>query len=139
MTARTALTAIQLANVGGVNAGTGVVPDGTNGNIVASPGPFRSLIVVANTGSAVNLIVRASGYQGVPSGAANSGYVTGQYQPFATASTGDLTYSLTADVTSVIDLEQDSERFTQDDGSLWLDWGTVTDLLVWVYQRPFMP
>ena len=43
----------------------------------------------------MNLIVRASGYQGTPTGAANSGYVTGQYQPFATASTGDLTVSLT--------------------------------------------
>jgi hypothetical protein len=137
--ARTVLTAIQLLDVGGVNAGAGVVPDHTNGNIVASPGPFRSVIVVQNTGSAVNLIIRASGYQGVPAGAANSGYVTDQYQPFATASIGDLTYSLTSDVTSVIDLEQDTGRFTQSDGSMWLDWGTDTDLLCWVLQRPYMP
>jgi hypothetical protein len=137
--ARTVLTATQLANVGGVSAGAGVEPDHTNGNIVASPGPFRSLIVVQNTGSAVNLIVRASGYQGTPTGAANSGYTTAQYQPFATASIGDLTYSLTSDVTSVIDLEQDTERFTQADGSMWLDWGTPTDLLVWILQRPYMP
>jgi hypothetical protein len=137
--ARTVLTAIQLASVGGANGGAGTVPDHTNGNIVASPGPFRSLIIVQNTGSAVNLIVRASGYQGTATGAANSGYVTGQYQPFATASTGDLTVSLTADVTTIVDLEQDPERFTQADGSMWLDWGTPTDLLVWVAQRPYMP
>lgn len=137
--ARTVLTAIQLAKVGGADAGAGVVPDHTNGNIVASPGPFRSLIVVANSGSAINLIVRASGYQGTPAGAANSGYVPGQYQPFATASTGDLTVSLTADVTTVVDLEQDTERFTQADGSMWLDWGVATDLLVFVLQRPYMP
>jgi hypothetical protein len=136
---RTALAAIQLAHVGGVSAGAGVEPDHTNGNIVASPGPFRSLIVVANAGSAINLIVRASGYQGTPTGAANSAYTTDQYQPFATASIGDLTYSLTANATSVIDLEEDTERFTQADGSMWLDWGTPTNLLAWVLQRPYMP
>ena len=140
MTARTALTAIQLGSTsGGTNASAGTEPDATNGNIVASPGPFRSLIVVANSGSTVNLIIRASGYQGVPSGAANSGYVSGQYQPFATASTGDLTVSLTTDVTTVVDLEHDTERFTQADGSMWLDWGTPTDLLCWIIQRPYLP
>jgi hypothetical protein len=137
--ARTVLTATQLPNNGGVSVGAGVVPDHANGNIVASPGPFRSLIIVANSGSAVNLIVRASGYQGVSTGAANSGYVTGQYQPFATASTGDLTVSLTANVTTVVDFEQDEERFTQADGSMWLDWGTVTNLLVFIAQRQYMP
>jgi hypothetical protein len=137
--ARTVLTAIQLANVGGVNAGAGTVPDHTNGNIVASPGAFRSLIVVSNSGSAINLIIRASGYQGTPTGAANSGYTTGQYQPYATASTGDLTVSLTANVTTIVDLERDVERFTQGDGSMWLDWGSPTNLLVWMAQRPYMP
>jgi hypothetical protein len=138
--ARTVLTATQLPNVGGVDAGAGAEPDHVNGNIVASPGPFRSLIIVSNTGSALNLLVRASGYQGTPGGAANSGYVTGQYQPFATASTGDLTVTLTADATTIVDLEQDTERFTQADGSMWLDWSAATtDLLAWVAQRPYMP
>ena len=136
---RTVLTATQLLNVGGVNGGAGTEPDHTNGNIVASPGPFKTLIIVSNSGSAVNLIVRASGYQGTPTGAANSGYVTGQYQPFATASTGDLTVSLTGSVTTVVNLSQDEERFTQSDGSLWLDWGTVTDLLCWVVTLPYLP
>jgi hypothetical protein len=137
--ARTALTATQLANVGGVSAGAGVAPDATNGNIVVSPGPFRSLIVIDNTGSSASLYIRASGYQGTPTGAANSGYVTAQYQPFATASTGDLTVTLTASVYTVVDLEQDPERFTQADGSLWLDWSTSTDITVLMLQRPYMP
>ncbi len=137
--ARTVLTATQLPNNGGISVGAGVVPDHTNGNIVASPGPFRSLIIVQNSSSAVNLIVRASGYQGTPTGAANSGYITGQYQPFATASIGDLTVSLTANVTTVVDFETDEERFTQPDGSMWLDWGTTTNLLAWVVQRQYMP
>lgn len=136
---RTALAAIALAHVGGVSAGAGVEPDHTNGNIVASPGPFKAVIVVANTGSAINLIVRASGYQGTPTGAANSGYVTDQYQPFATASIGDMTVSLAANATTVVNLSQDSERFTQPDGSMWLDWGTPTNLLAWVLQLPYMP
>src|SRR5208282_5841166 len=137
MTARTALTATQLPNVGGISAGAGVEPDATNGNIVASPGPFRSLLIVSNSSTAVNLIVRASGYQGVPGGAANSSYTTDQYQPFATASIGDLTVSLTGSATTVVDFEVDSERFTRGDGSLWLDWGTPTDLLCWILQRPY--
>jgi hypothetical protein len=137
--ARTVLAATQLANVGGVSAGAGTIPDHTNGNIVASPGPFRSLLVVTNSGSSVNLIVRASGYQGVPAGAANSGYTTDQYQPYATASIGDMTVTLTANATTVVNLEQDTGRFSQPDGSLWLDWGTPTNLLVFMLQRPYMP
>lgn len=137
--ARTTLTATQLPNSGGVSVGAGVEPDHTNGNIVASPGPFKSVIIVANTGSAINLIVRASGYQGVPTGAANSGYVTGQYQPLATASIGDLTVSCAADATTVVAFSTDWERYTQADGSMWLDWGTTTDLLVWVAQHQYMP
>jgi hypothetical protein len=137
--ARTVLTATQLPNVGGISAGAGVVPDHTNGNIVASPGPFKSMVIVQNTGSAVNLIVRASGYQGTPTGAANSSYATDQYQPFATASIGDLTVSLAANATTVVAFDLDNERFTQADGSLWLDWGTPTNLLAFVLQRPYMP
>jgi hypothetical protein len=137
--ARTVLTATPMLGVGGVSGGAGVEPDHTNGNIVPSPGPFRSIIVVTNSGSSVNLIIRASGYQGVPAGAANSGYTTDQYQPFATASAGDLTVALAANATTFVDLEVDTGRFTQGDGSMWLDWGTVTNLLCWVAQRPYSP
>jgi len=137
--ARTVLTASQLPSVGGVDAGAGTAPDAVNGNIVASPGPFKSLIVITNTGSAQTLIVRASGYQGVPGGAANSGYLTGQYQPFATASSGDLSVAITADATTVVGWEQDVERFAQGDGSLWLDWSASTGLTVWMIQRMYLP
>jgi hypothetical protein len=137
--ARTILEATQLANVGGVSIGAGVTPDHTNGNIVPSPGPFHGYLIVQNTGSALSLIVRASGYQGTPAGAANSSYVTGQYQPFATASTGDLTVTLGADVTTMVAFDQDVERFTQSDGSVWLDWSASTDLTAWFVTRLYMP
>lgn len=136
--ARTVLTALQLPGVGGASAAL-VAPDATNGNIVASPGPFRSLVIVTNTGSAQSLYVRASGYQGVASGAANASYATGQYQPFATASTGDLTVALAANETTVVDLDVDTARFTQADGSVWLDWSAATALTVLVAQRQYMP
>jgi hypothetical protein len=65
--ARTTLTAAQLPGVGGASA-TLVAPDATNGNIVASPGPFKALIVITNSGSSASLYVRASGYQGAATG-----------------------------------------------------------------------
>lgn len=136
--ARTALTALQLPGVGGASAAL-VAPDATNGNIVASPGPYKALIIVTNGGSAQSLYVRASGYQGVASGAANSGYVGAQYQPFASASIGDLTVSVAANETTVVDLDQDTGRFTQADGSMWLDWSAATSLTVLVVQRLYMP
>ena len=136
--ARTTLTAVQLPGVGGASA-TLVAPDATNGNIVASPGPFKALIVITNSGSSASLYVRASGYQGTPTGAVNSGYVTDQYQPFATASIGDLTVTLAASETTAVSLVQDVGRFTQADGSMWLDWSTASGLTVAVYQELYMP
>jgi hypothetical protein len=136
--ARTVLTALQLPGVGGASAAL-AAPDATNGNIIASPGPFKALIVVTNTGSAQSLYVRAGGYQGVPTGAANSGYVIDQYQPIATASIGDLTVALAADETTVVDLDQDTGRFTQADGSVWLDWSAATAPTVLAVQRLYMP
>jgi hypothetical protein len=136
--ARTVLTATQLPGVGGASA-TLVAPDATNGNIVASPGPFKAVIVVTNTGSSASLYVRASGYQGAATGAANASYVTGQYQPFATASIGDLTVTLASDETTVVSLVQDTGRFTQADGSMWLDWSTASGLTVAVFTELYMP
>ncbi len=135
---RTTLTAVQLPGTGGAS-GSLAAPDATNGNIVASPGPFKALVIVTNTGSAASLYVRASGYQGSASGAANASYVTSQYQPFATASTGDLTVALAASETTVVDLDRDTGRFTQADGSMWLDWSTASGLTVMVVQRLYMP
>jgi hypothetical protein len=140
MAARTVLTAVQLPNVGGVAQGAGATPDAVNGNIVASPGPFKSLVIAKNADSSSHsLIIRASGYQGVPSGAANSGYLSGQYQPYATASRGDLTVVVVNGTTQVVCFDVDTERFTQADGSLWLDWTASTSMTVSVVQRPYMP
>lgn len=136
--ARTVLTAVQLPGVGGAGA-TLAAPDATNGNIVASPGPFKAVIVITNTSSSASLYVRASGYQGAATGAANASYVTAQYQPIATASIGDLTVTLAASKTTVVSLVQDTGRFTQADGSLWLDWSTASGLTIAVYQELYMP
>lgn len=140
--ARTALTPVSLSRNAGASLGAGVTPDAANGNIVAGPvGPFRLGILVLNADSSNhNLIIRASGYQGVPGGAANSGYITDQYQPFAQASVGDLTVSCLHTSGGYTLIEQlDTDRFSQADGSLWLDWAASTSMTVWVWQRPYMP
>lgn len=142
MTARTALTPVQLTRNAGSSLGSGATPDATNGNIVNGPvGAFHLGILVLNADSSNhNLIVRASGYQGSPSGAANSGYVPGQYQPFAEASVGDLTVSCLHTGGGYTLLNAlDTDRFAQADGSLWLDWAASTSMTVWLFQRPYMP
>jgi hypothetical protein len=140
MAARTALTAVALTRDGGVNLGVGATPDATNGNIVVSPGPFKMGILVLNADSANHtLIVRAGGYAGVPTGAANSGYLTGQYQPLASASQGDLSIvcsHLTGGYTLIENLT--TGRFTQADGSIWFDWSASTSMTVWVVQKPYL-
>ena len=95
--------------------------------------------MVTNSGSSASLLVRASGYAGVATGAANASYVTAQYQPIMSASIGDLTVTLAASETTVVSLVQDVGRFTQADGSLWLDWSTASGLTVAVYQELYMP
>lgn len=140
--ARTVLNPVSIGRDAGVSLGSGATPDAANGNIVAGPvGPWHLAILVLNADSANhNLLVRASGYQGVAAGAANSGYLTDQYQPFAQASVGDLTvtcahtgggYTLIESLTT--------DRFSQQDGSLWLDWTASTSMTVWVIQKPYMP
>ena len=131
--------ATPVPGVGSAYFALGVQPDPVNGNAIPSPGPFNSLIVVQNTGSAATLIVRAGGYQGLATGAPNSGYVAGEYQPLGTAAIGDLPVTVHANGFTVVDLEQDVGRFTQADGSMWLDWSTATDILFFVIQRPYMP
>jgi len=142
MTARTALTPVALSRNAGANLTAGSTPDATNGNIVAGPvGPFHLGILVLNADSSNHtLIIRASGYAGVPTGAANSGYVTDQYQPFAQASVGDLSVTCAHTTGGYTIIEQlDTDRFSQADGSLWLDWSASTSMTVWTFQRPYMP
>jgi len=142
MTARTALTPVALTRNTGTSLGSGATPDATNGNIVAGPvGAFHLGILILNADSSNhNLIIRAGGYSGVPTGAANSGYVTGQYQPFAEASIGDLTVSCLHTGGGYTLIEQlDTDRFSQADGSLWLDWAASTSMTCWVFQKAYMP
>jgi len=136
MTARTALTAVSLAWDTGTAEGAGATPDATNGNIVASPGPFNAILLVNNgSGGSISLIVRGSGYTGLPAGAANSAIPVPA--PFSQAAEGDLTVVVTASETAVVPI-QNTDRFTQADGSLWLDWTASTDMTVWVLTLPYV-
>jgi hypothetical protein len=139
--ARTALTATSLTRDTGSHLGVGATPDATNGNIVASPGPFKLGILVLNAdGSDHTLIIRASGYAGAATGSANATYTTDQYQPWAQASVGDLSVTC-AHATGGYSLIEalTSDRYVQSDGSVWLDWSASTSMTVWVWTKPYMP
>jgi hypothetical protein len=136
--ARTALTAVTSVRNGGTPLGAGATPDATNGNIYASPGAFKSEVIIHNADSSPHtVIVRAGGYGGVATGAANSGYTTDEYQPFAGASAGDLSVIVAATSFTVL-TSLDGDRFGQSDGSLWLDWSASTSMTVWVRQSPVL-
>jgi hypothetical protein len=141
--ARTALTVIQASTRDtGYSLGSGATPDATNGNIVAGPiGAWHLTILVYNADSSNhNLIIRAGGYAGAATGAANSGYTTDQYQPFAQASVGDLTITCAHTSGGYTLIESlTTDRFGQSDGSLWLDWSASTSMTCWVAQKPYMP
>jgi len=139
--ARTTLAVASLTRDAGTALGAGVTPDATNGNILLGPnGGYNVGVLVYNADSSNHsLIVRASGYAGVATGAANASYATDQYQPFAQASIGDLTVSClhTGGGYTLIE-SMTTDRFSQSDGSIWLDWTASTSMTVWVWQRPFI-
>ena len=142
MVARTPLTPIAAVRGGGVALGNGTsAPIASTGMIVPGPvGAYKLMVQVYNNNgsTAMNVIFRAGGYQGTPNGAANSGYLTGQYQPFAGASAGDLSVSVAAPST-VLFVDLDTGRFAQADGSLWIDVSLNTSVTIWAIQRPYMP
>lgn len=128
--ARTALTAVQLVGDAAVSQGAGATPDATNGNIVVSPGPYHCYLIITNAGgSNQTLLVRGAGYTGTATGAVNSGLPLPA--PFTQGAIGDLSITCTASTTQVVELAT-SDRYTQSDGSLWLDWGASTSLTVYV-------
>lgn len=136
--ARTALTAVQLLRDTGVSQGNGATPDATNGNSVASPGPYRALIFVKNADSSShNLILRGAGYTGTPSGAANSGIPLAYNAVFTQGQVGDLTVTVPAGVTQVVKVAT-TDQFVQADGSMWLDWSASTSMTVWVLTEPYV-
>jgi hypothetical protein len=136
--ARTALNPVNLVRDGGVAQGAGATPDVTNGNTVASPGPYKAIVVVKNAdGSSHNLIVRGGNYLGAAGGAANSSMVAPQNSVFAPATVGDLTVAVAAGATEVVYIAN-TGRFTQPDGSLALDWSSSTSMTVWVLTEPYV-
>ena len=144
---RTPLTPVAAVRGGGVALGAGTsAPVATTGMIVASPGAYKLMIQVANASiSSMNVIIRASGYQGTPDGAANSGYLTDQYQPFAGASAGDLTVPVAPSATVLI-TDLDTGRYSQPatsgggdtGGALWIDVSLATSVTIWTIQRPYV-
>lgn len=135
---RTALTPIAMVRDGGVAAGSGATPDATNGNIVAAPGPFNAIIVVKNADSASHTLkLRSASYTGTPSGAANASMLPPQNTVFAPGTVGDLSVTVAAGATQYVKVST-TGRFTQQDGSMWLDWDASTSMTVWVLTEPYV-
>lgn len=138
MTARTALTPVQLVNDNGVaeGAGTSIAGLVAAGATVAAPGPFRLLVIVTNSDTNPhNLIVRASRSGNDASGNAQTNLP--QNTVFTQATLGDLTVAVAASATQVVVLET-TDRFTQDDGSLSLDFSSGFTGTVWVLRMPYV-
>jgi hypothetical protein len=132
MTARTAIVPTQAARDAGTTI-TLAAPDASNGNTVAAGGQNVVLIIDnANASGTQTVTVRATG-KGVT---AAGGTATGDPDlVFAQASRGDLVVTLGHSGYTVVPII-DTDRFTQLDGSLSLDWSTATSLTAAVVQYP---
>lgn len=136
--ARTALTPVALVRDGAVAQGSGATPDATNGNIVAAPGPFNAIIVVKNADSGSHTLkLRSSSYTGTPSGAANASLLSASNTVFTQGTVGDLSVTVAAGTTQIVNIST-TDRFTQADGSMWLDWDASTSMTVWVLTKPYV-
>jgi len=132
-TARTVLTPIDLtADSASVITTVAAVATMT----VPDPGGFRALIQVTNgSDAAVNVTVRASG-NGV-NAAGNAQPAAEPWNTVYTQSTvGDLVVSVAAGDTVVIPVVT-TDRFTQPDGSLSIDFASITDMTVVVLREPY--
>lgn len=133
MTARTALTPVQLVGDGAISEGSGTSIAGlvsAGATIAAPPGPNRVLLIVNNSYSAAkNVTVRAGG-SGVTAAGATAVAV-----PFEAAAAGDLVVNVAASGTQVIALAT-SARFTQADGSLSIDFDTAMTGTITVLALP---
>jgi hypothetical protein len=138
--ARAPITPIALLRDGAVAQGAGATPAAAaTGNVVASPGPFRTLIVVNNAAASgsVTMIVRGAGYTGTPGGAANSSVVSPANTVFTQGTVGDLSVAVGFGTTQVVQIDT-TDRFAQPDGSMLIDFTSPTSMTVWVYQLPFV-
>lgn len=130
MAARTAITPIAVVNNGAIASGAGTTVDAANGMTVAA-GPFKVLLRVDNTdGSAHTFTVRAGGNGVTASGGAAVA------TPYTQATVGDSTVSVAATTGSQVFWVLDTDRYTQADGSLSVDFNSAVGMKVWAYQLP---
>lgn len=133
MTARTALTPVVLVTDGSVSEGSGTALPPTGGAyILDPPGPNRLFLLVNNTYSAAeNVTVRAGGNGVTASGGTNPGV------PFEAATVGDLVVSVPSSGTVLIG-PFTTDRFTQADGSISIDFAAAITGTIWVLQYPYL-
>jgi hypothetical protein len=137
MTARTALTPIQLVRDTGNALGAGTTPDAANGNTIPAPGPFKMKLLVHNGDSAAHTVtVRATGNGVTASGAAQVSPAPSN-TVFVQSTLGDLVVSVAAGAYTEIG-PLTSDRFEQSDGSLSIDYSASTSVLVWAIQEPIV-
>jgi hypothetical protein len=131
MAARTAIVPIAVLNNNGVSGGVGTAADAANGMTIPAPGPFKVLLRVDNTDTVSHTFtVRAGG-----SGLSASGG-TAVPTPFTQATVGDSTVTVAATTGSQVFWVLDTDRFTQADGSLSVDFAAATGMKIWAYQLP---
>jgi len=132
MAARTAIVPQQGARDAGTTLTFSSV-DASNGNTIAA-GPFHIIIAVKNADASTHTVtVRACG-NGVT---ASGGTATGDPDyVFAAASKGDLVVTCAASSAITYIPIFETDRFTQLDGSLSLDWSSGTSMTVAVVQYP---
>ena len=138
--ARTQATVVALVHDGSVAKGAALTPH-TAGDYVAagtvnSANIGRMMVEVVNGTTAGTLTVRAPGNGVTVAGAA-------QVSPYpsnavlAQGSVGDLSLSWGTVAGTTIVGPFTSDRFTQADGNLYLDWSTATGVTYFVTQYPF--
>lgn len=137
MTARTVLTPIALTRDTGNALGAGTTPDAANGNTIASPGPNKLKLLVHNGDTAAHTVtIRASGSGVTAAGAAQVNPAPSN-TVFTQATLGDLVVSVAASAYAEIG-PLTTDRFTQADGSLSIDYSASTSVLVWPIQDPIV-
>jgi hypothetical protein len=131
MAARTAIVPIAVVNNGATGSGVGTAVDAANGMTIPAPGPFKVLLRVDNTdASAHTFTIRAGGNGVTASGGA------AVPTPFTQATVGDSTVTVAATTGSQVFWVLDTDRFTQADGSLSIDFNSAVGMKVWAYQLP---
>lgn len=142
MAARTVLTPVSLVADAGAAQGAGtsvaglVAAGASVSSTPSNPGPFRLVLIVNNTaGTTQNVIVRAarSGLDALGNAQTNRPWDT----VFTRSTMGDLTVPVATTATQVIPL-QDTDRFTQDDASVSIDFSGGFTGTLWLLRLPFV-